>query len=360
MKKLLLLSLCLVLLLSGCGGKEATAATTAATTVATEPVETTPTYPAPYREPHTLHYYFFTTDGMILPELSDYRTRWGEACLVAFPNGEYMLIDTGLESVYPTLRDWLHEQGVNRIDYLMLTHTHRDHIGGALSGMLDDFEIGMIYHNGVRNDVLQMGLLKNMDMDLFAAGSVLTVGEGEDQVTVTGLWPSAEYQKTSSSYAMINSQSMVFRIQYGEHSSLFTGCIYKTYKGVWENQIAEGNYHISDTQGVEEQLAELYTNGELDVDLLKLPTHGDPSTSNSKELFDATTAEIAVATGFLPLESGYTKAYTERGFEGTVLFDRLHGFITIYATADGNMEYETSRDEYLEDFGKKWNSDLEH
>jgi hypothetical protein len=32
----------------------------------------------------------------------------------------------------------------------------------------------------------------------------------------------------------------------------------------------------------------------------------------------------------------------------------------IYATADGKMEYETTRDEYLEDFGKTWNSDIEH
>lgn len=69
---------------------------------------------------------------------------------------------------------------------------------------------------------------------------------------------------------------------------------------------------------------------------------------------------VGVATSFLPLESGYTRAYTERGFEGTVLFDRMHGFITVYATADGKMEYETSRDDYLEDFGKLWNSELEH
>lgn len=352
MKKLTALLLCLILLLCGCGAQ------TAAPT--TEPVDTTPTYPVPAREPHTLHYYFFSSEGMLCPELSDYRTRWGDSCLVVFPNGEIMLIDTGLESVYPSLRDWLHDQGVTKIDYLMLTHAHRDHIGATLAGMLDDFEIGTMYHNGVRNDALQLGVQKSIDMELFAAGSKLTVGEGEDQVTITGLWPTEEYQKSSTAYARIEGQSMVFRMEYGEHSSLFTGCIYKTYKGVWEKQIAEGNYQIKDTEGAEEQLVAMCTNGELDVDLLKLANHGDPSTSNSAAFFGATTPEIAVATSFLPLESGYTQAYEERGFEGTVLFDRMHGFITVYATADGKMEYETSRGDYLEDFGKLWNSELEH
>ena len=199
-------------------------------------------------------------------------------------------------------------------------------------------------------------------MELFAAGSKLSIGEGEDQVTITGLWPTEEYQKTSSSYAMINSQSMVFRIDYGEHSSLFNGCIYKTYKGVWDKQIAEGVYHIKDKVGVEEQLVEMYQNGELDVDLLRLANHGDPSTSNGPEMFAATSPATIVATGFLPLESGYTKAYHTRGFaeEGSIFFDRMHGFITIYATADGMMEYETSRDEYLEDFGRLWNDEIEH
>lgn len=354
MKKLTALLLCLVLLLCGCGAQ------TAAPT--TEPAPTKPTYPAPERAEHTLHYYFFSTEGMLCPELSDYRTRWGDACLVVFPNGENMLIDTGLESVYPALRDWLHEQGVTKIDYLMMTHPHRDHMGGVLSGMMTDFEIGTMYHNGVRNDALNVGVQLGINIDLFAAGSKLTIGEGEDQVTVTGLWPTEEYQKTSTAYNKIESQSMVFRIDYGEHSSLFTGCIYKTYKGVWQKQIEEGNYHIKDTEGVEEQLVAMYTNGELDVDLMKLANHGDPSTSNSAAMFAATSPATIVATGFMPLESGYTKAYYTRGFaeEGMIFFDRLHGFVTIYATADGKMEYETTRDEYLEDFGKTWNSDIEH
>lgn len=365
MKKYIPLLLC-VLLLLGCGAREESPATTAApitapTTVATEPLDTTPTYPVPERAAHTLHYYFFSGEGQLFPELS-YRTRWGDSCLIVFPNGENMLIDTGISNIYPTLRDWLHEQGVTRIDYLMLTHPHSDHTGAVMAGMLDDFEIGTMYHNGVRNDALTLGVQKEINMELFAAGSELVIGEGEDQVTVTGLWPTKDYQKSSGNYAMINSQSMVIRFDYGEHSSLFTGCIYKTYKGVWQKQLDDKVYHIKDTQGVEEQLVEMYTNGELDVDLLRLANHGDPSTSNGPDLFAATSPATIVATGFLPLESGYTKAYYTRGFaeEGSIFFDRLHGFITIYATANGKMEYETSRDEYLEDFGKTWNSEIEH
>lgn len=61
----------------------------------------------------------------------------GDAVLVQFPNGRRMLVDAGGRStegrdlghrvIGPTLR----ARGVRRLDYLVVTHADRDHIGGA-------------------------------------------------------------------------------------------------------------------------------------------------------------------------------------------------------------------------------------
>jgi beta-lactamase superfamily II metal-dependent hydrolase len=56
----------------------------------------------------------------------------GQATLIVAPTGESMLIDAGWEK-----RDALRIQsavraaGLTRIDYLLLTHYHRDHAGGV-------------------------------------------------------------------------------------------------------------------------------------------------------------------------------------------------------------------------------------
>ena len=175
--------------------------------------------------------------------------------------------------------------GVWKIDHLVMSHNQGDHAGGVNAGLIFDFKIGMLYHNGTKNEILWTAL---------------------------------------------------------ENDIPFT----------------EMKLHDELKIGAEEQLAEMYKNGELDVDLLKLANHGNPNTSNGKALWDSTTPELAVATGFYPLETGYTKAYEEWGYEGDVLFDRKHGFIHITATNDGKMERETSREDYAEPFGDHWNTEV--
>ena len=316
----------------------------------------------------TIHYYFMAGEGQIFSN-GDYCTKWGDSCLIVFPNGQTMLIDTGMQKYYPSLKQKLHSLGVYDLDYLVLSHPHDDHCGGIWAGLFKDFKIGQVYHNGVINSgwgasahVETICEKNNVPCGVLKKGDTLKIGSGSGVVTIRVLWPTEEaknvYGKMKGS-GPINCQSLVMRFDFGEHSSLFTGDLYKTYKGVSEADEQTNGYQISGQAGAEEWIASVYTNGELDVDLLKMPHHGDPSTSNSAEFFAATTPKLAIATGFLPVESGYLSVYKSRGYSGPVLFDRKYGYIHVYATADGTMKYDTSRSDYLPDYGRTWNTALE-
>ena len=54
--------------------------------------------------------------------------------------GEFAMIDTGDTDDDATVGAYLRQQGVTRLSYLILTHYHADHIGGA-DTVLRDFEV---------------------------------------------------------------------------------------------------------------------------------------------------------------------------------------------------------------------------
>ena len=351
MKRIFCLVLCLMLLLCGCGGTAANEPTTVPTTEATEPPMSP--YAQQAMDTNTLQYYFYTSDGKTVSS-GTYATTGGDATLIFFPNGEVMLIDSSTSFGYQHFKAWLEEMGIWRIDYLVMSHNLDDHAGGINSGLIFDFEIGMLYHNGTKNDILFTALDNDIPFTEMKLGDELKIGSGDSLVTVKCMWPTQEYRKNSNNSNMKRNQSLVLRFDFGEHSSLFIGDICKTWEGAFKSREEKGVYNVQDQIGAEEQMAELYPNGELDVDLLKLANHGNPSTSNGKALWTATTPELAVAMGFYPLDTGYITAYEHWGYEGSVLFDRKHGFIHITAKNDGTMEQETSREDYLEEFGERW------
>ena len=272
-----------------------------------------------------IHYYFMAGKGMIMnPENNDAAAcKWGDSCLVVFPNGETMLIDTGYAVQAPVIAGSLKRMGVTTLDYLVITHPHSDHIGGAFgtgSTFLDEIRVEQVYYDdGQYPDNSYAGVIentcsaRNIPYATLKMGDVLTFGD----VAMTVLWPSADL--TAEDLAMdatINKHSMVFRFDYGEHSSLFTADIY-TY--------------------TETKLQELYTAGELDVDLMKVPHHGIGQSSLA--FIQAVSPEIAVATGYHVISSDITSRYEAENV--TLLEDIYHGYIHIASDTDGVMSVET-------------------
>ena len=75
----------------------------------------------------------------------------GDSELICLPTGETILIDAGLKSGGDRLTAYLKELGVDKIDILIATHPHADHIGG-MEKVIQNFEIGEIYMPKVADD----------------------------------------------------------------------------------------------------------------------------------------------------------------------------------------------------------------
>ena len=69
-------------------------------------------------------------------------------CLLLRSGETAYLIDTGTEDSWPALKKALLAEGVIKLDGVILTHTHKDHVGG-LEYLLDsEIEVGQIYASG--------------------------------------------------------------------------------------------------------------------------------------------------------------------------------------------------------------------
>ena len=67
----------------------------------------------------------------------------GDSILVE-SGGEYMLIDGGSNEEGKVVFDYLKDQGVKKLDYIIGTHPHEDHIGG-LDDVINQFSVGEVF-----------------------------------------------------------------------------------------------------------------------------------------------------------------------------------------------------------------------
>jgi len=75
----------------------------------------------------------------------------GQATLVVSPSGESLLIDTGWPGNEGRDADRIlaaaHQAGLKQIDYVMITHYHRDHVGGVPQ-LVDGIKVGTFVDHG--------------------------------------------------------------------------------------------------------------------------------------------------------------------------------------------------------------------
>ena len=190
----------------------------------------------------------------------------GDSELIELPNGEVMLIDGGNRDDSEFLVEYIKNLHISKIDYVVATHPHEDHIGG-LPEVIKTFDIGKIYMpKKTANTRIFESLvseIKNKGLKITEANSGMNILDEKD-LNISILAP------ISTSYEKINDYSIVSKLKYKDISLLFTG---------------------DAERESEKQL--LQSEMDLSADLLKIGHHGS-NTSSSDEFLDEVKPKYAV------------------------------------------------------------------
>lgn len=243
----------------------------------------------------------------------------GDAILIRTAD-ENVLIDTSDQDERDKLKRELEKAGVKKLDKVILTHPHADHIGG-MDLLLKDFQVGEVYDNGMPSTskiyIRYMKELKKQGIKRqgLKAGDVLELGGGA-QFKV--LAPSAELVDKGSQQGYKhdpNNESVVGQIIYGDFKMMLTGDAEKDE----ENEILAAN-----------------TPESLKSQILKSGHHGS-KTSSSKEWLRVVAPEAALISCGAGNDYGHPHKETMKKYEALKLkIYETDKSGTITVTTDGH------------------------
>lgn len=225
--------------------------------------------------------------------------------------GEHaMMIDCGDDTQGRMLQKYLADHDVAELDYLILTHPDKDHIGGA-PAVLAEFSVGQVFQSAFRKgseteEMLQQ-TLKNQDIDAVTpiVGAEYQLGEA----WFTILAPNGTYEES-------NDSSVALLLHFGENTFLFTGDA--------EKEAEEDMVENSEKPGLS-----------LKADVYHVGHHGDKS-SSKKKFLRAVSPEYAVISCDYQGEKGLPDAeLLERMREADIKVFRTDEQGTVVAISDG-------------------------
>ena len=288
MKKtlLLLVSLCLCLLLVGCGNK--TDNKVQGKTVAQE--------------------------KMVVTVLDV-----GQAdAILLQTEGKNILVDSGLGDNADKLVAELKKLGVKKVDILVATHPHADHIGG-MNAVLKNFEVGKIYDSGqvttskMYQKYLKTVKEKKIPFALLRASDRIEFGS--DGAVLEVLGPQEPLLRDTRSD--VNANSIVMRLAYKKFTMMLAA---------------------DATSETEARILQAFPKDKVRSQVLKV-AHHTSKYSNTDAWLEAVKPEVAIAS--------YSKE-NEYGFPHQVTLKRLSKVgAKYYNTADnGNVRVTTDGESY--------------
>ena len=231
----------------------------------------------------------------------------GDATLIK-TNKSSILIDGGDRRTASSVVQYLKDSQVDRIDYMIATHPHADHIAGLVN-VLDAFEVGTVIMPKASNTTITFKRLldtietKNVTLQNSTAGESFTIGETVFNIVAPN----------STGYKDLNNYSVSVHMSHGSTAFLFTGDA----QAESENEMLEKGYKLS-------------------ANVLHIGHHGS-NTSTTQSFLDAVSPEIAVISCGAGNSYGHPHKETLKRLEEAgvrVYRTDLHG--TIVITTNGS------------------------
>lgn len=143
----------------------------------------------------------------------------GDSIFVELPNGECMLIDAGVANKGEFIESYISESGYNKIDYLVATHPHADHIG-SMAYIVSNMDIGQVYMPNVSTTTKTyeklLEAIQQKGLKIKSAKAGMNIVE-ESDLRVDILAP------VKIDEDELNNCSIIIKITYGYDSYLFIG-----------------------------------------------------------------------------------------------------------------------------------------
>lgn len=268
-----------------------------------EPQGQAQTVSFPQTDPTQLAVYFFDVGQ-------------GDSTLVRIPNGTtpfYLLIDTSEYSYADGLTETLQTLGVERIDALVCTHQHTDHMG-CMARIVQRFEIGAVYMPKLPTELVPTtsayeALLNTMKQKKLRAAALY---RGAQIDCPAGVSIEVLSPERDADWDNLNHFSAVLRLSFGDTTFLLTG----------------------DAESANEKLI-LQSGATLSADVLKCGHHGSRTSSSAKFL-------KAVSPDYAVISCGTDNAYGHPHKEVLEKLNKLGVDIfrtdqdgTVLATSDG-------------------------
>lgn len=233
-------------------------------------------------------------------------------CTLVMSGGKTLLIDAGEAEYGSDVCSYLKAQGVTRLDYIIATHPHSDHIGG-LAKVISTYEVGTLITSRTPDDITPTG---KSYMNFLNAVKENGCGLTEAVVGDSYSLGNAEFEiiaPLSDESDDLNNYSVVCMLTCEGGKILFTGDASK-----------------------DEEKDILDNNSNIDADILKVGHHGSSSSSTKKFLAEVTPEFCVIMCGADNSYNHPNESTVKRLKEYTNEIYRTDLQGTIVCTADEN------------------------
>lgn len=177
----------------------------------------------------------------------------GDSTLIQTPDGANILIDAGIKSAGQKVVNFLKEKDVGKLDVVVATHPHADHIGGLIT-VLNTFKVdkfidsGKVHTSQTYVDLLTLIDNENIPFEVAQKGKVYTFDNGFKMTTV----------HADSKAENLNNASVSLKVEYNKISFMLTGDAEKDAEDVMVNSkfnldstIYKAGHHGSNTSSTQ-------------------------------------------------------------------------------------------------------------